>query len=42
VVEQTEADLDGDLLLDTTLALDDGAAIQLLGVSNVNPWELMA
>jgi Ca2+-binding RTX toxin-like protein len=42
VVEQTEADLDGDLLLDTTLALDDGAAIQLLGVSNANPWELMA
>ena len=42
VVEQTEADVDGDLLLDTALTLDDGAVVQLLGISNVNPWELMA
>jgi hypothetical protein len=42
VVEQAEIDVDGDLVLDTALTLDDGATVQLLGVNNVNPWELLA
>jgi hypothetical protein len=29
-------------VLDTALTLDDGAVVQLLGVNNVNPWELLA
>ena len=42
IVDQAEFDLDGDLVLDTVLTLDDSAVIQLLGVNNVNPWELVA
>jgi serralysin len=42
VVEQSEIDIDGDLVLDTALTLDDGATVQLLGVNNVNPWEVLA
>jgi Ca2+-binding RTX toxin-like protein len=41
VTEQTEYDLDGDAVLDTSLTLDDGAIIQLISVSNVSQWELM-
>lgn len=41
VVEQAEFDLDGDAVLDTSLTLDNGAIIQLMGVSNVSQWDLM-
>ncbi|MBX9775705.1 MAG: cadherin domain-containing protein [Xanthobacteraceae bacterium] len=42
VVEQTEYDVDGDLVLDTALTLDDGATVQLLGVNNADLWQLLA
>lgn len=42
IVEQTEFDIDGDFVLDTALTLDDGATVQLLGINNVNQWELLA
>jgi serralysin len=41
VIDQTEFDLNGDLVLDTSLTLADGAIIQLLGVSNVSQWDLL-
>jgi hypothetical protein len=34
-------DVDGDTVLDTSLTLNDGATIQLLGVSGVSQWSAL-
>jgi Ca2+-binding RTX toxin-like protein len=39
VIQMTEADVNGDSVLDTSLVLSDGAVVQLANVSGVSDWQ---